>query len=472
MLKRTKIVATVGPACGSQQTLAALMVAGVNVFRINFSHGDEEQRAEFLANIRAAEQQVGRPVAICADLCGPKIRVGVIRGDEVQLQDGSEIVIQRTPLEGTASRISTTLAELVDLVRVGETILLADGRLRFEVVSTSPPEEFSCRVVVGGSLSSGKGVNLPQTELPISALTEKDREDIRWIAKRDFDYVALSFVQRAEDVEELRSLLREHGSDAPIISKIEKPRAIDQIDHIIDAADAVMVARGDLGVEMDFPVVPIVQKTIAHKCQVAGKPCIVATEMLESMIRSPRPTRAEVSDVANAVFDHADAVMLSAESSIGEHPVAAADAMKRIVVAAEEFIDRYGGKEAPAVGEHSTTAALAASIGEVMSRQDIAAIATFSTDGSSAKLISKNRPGCPILALASEPAVARRACLYYGVVPRVIEFPADVESLLGEMCAVAKQLRLASAGDRIIALTRHPIGTARGTLGLLVEEVA
>jgi pyruvate kinase len=472
MLKRTKIVATVGPACGSQEKLSALIAAGVDVFRINFSHGDEAQRGEFLKNIRAAEEEVGRPVAICGDLCGPKIRVGMIRGGEVGLQAGSEIVIQRTPLEGTAARISTTLAELVDVVRVGETILLADGLLRFEVVSTSPPEEFRCRVVVGGSLSSGKGVNIPQTELPISALTEKDRHDIRWIAERDFDYVALSFVQRAEDVEELRSLLQQRGSDAPIITKIEKAQAIDQIDDIIDKADAVMVARGDLGVEMDFPVVPIVQKTIAHKCQVAGKPCVVATEMLESMIRSPRPTRAEVSDVANAVFDHADAVMLSAESSIGEHPVAAVDAMKRIVAAAEEFLDRYGDKEAQTVGEHSTTAALAASIGEVMQRQEIAAVATFSTDGSSARLISKNRPGCPILALTSQPAVARRACLYYGVVPKVIEFPDDVESLLNEMGAVAKQLRLASAGDRIIVLAGRPIRTAGGTRGLIVEEVA
>ena len=471
IVKRTKIVATIGPASGSQEQLRALIEAGVDVFRVNFSHGDKKQRDQFLTNIRTAEQEVGRPVAICGDLCGPKIRVGMIQGGQVDLQAGREIVIQRTPVEGTAERLSTTLAELVDVIRTGETILLADGRLRFEVVSTSPPEEFICRIAVGGPLSSGKGVNLPDTELPISALTEKDRQDIRWIAGRDFDYVALSFVQRAEDVDELRSLLQERGSDALIVTKIEKPRALDHIDAIIATADAVMVARGDLGVEMDFPIVPIVQKTIARKCQVAGKPCIIATEMLESMITSPRPTRAEVSDVANAVFDHADAVMLSAESSIGEYPVEAVDAMKRTVMAAEEYLDQYRDADTLTVGERSTTAALAASVRKVMQMKDIAAIATFTASGTTALLMAKNRPECPILALSSQPAVARRACLYYGVVPQVAELPADVESLLKQINTIAKDLQLATAGDRIVVLTGHPVGAAGGTRAFIVEDV-
>jgi pyruvate kinase len=471
MLKRTKIVATVGPASSSRGKLRALIEEGVDVFRVNFSHGDEQQRAEFLTNIREAEEEVGRPVAICGDLCGPKIRVGMIQAGQVSLENGSEIVIQRTPVEGTAQRISTTLAELVDVVRVGETILLADGRLRFEVLRTAPPDEFICRVAVGGSLSSGKGVNLPETDLSISPLTEKDRQDIRWIAEHDFDYVALSFVQRAEDVDELRSLLHQHGSDALIVTKIEKPQALDHIDAIIDRADAVMVARGDLGVEMDFPVVPIVQKTIARKCQVAGKPCIVATEMMESMIASPRPTRAEVSDVANAVFDRADAVMLSAESSIGEYPVEAVDAMRRTVLAAEEFLDQYGEMDTLTVGEQSTTAALAASVRKIMQMKDVAAIATFSASGTTARLMAKNRPECPILALSSQPTVARGACLYYGVVPRVVERPVSVEQLLKQSNSIAKDLQLAAPGDRIVVLTGHPVGETGGTRALIVEEV-
>lgn len=471
MIKRTKIVATVGPASGSREKLRALVEAGVDVFRINFSHGDDEQRREFLHHIRAVEHDVGRPVAICGDLCGPKIRVGMIQGGEVELEAGREIVIQRMPIEGTAECMSTTLPELVDVVRPGERVLLADGRLRLEVVRTSRPEDFTCRVIVGGPLLSGKGVNLPETELPISALTEKDLQDIRWIAQHDFDYVALSFVQQAADVDDLRRLLDQHGSRAQIIAKIEKPQALNHIDAIIETADAVMVARGDLGVEMDFPAVPIAQKTIAHKCQVAGKPCIIATEMLESMIASPRPTRAEVSDVANAVFDHADAVMLSAESSIGKYPVEAVDAMHRVVVAAEAFQDPRRDMESVTLSEPSTTAALATAVRQVMHMQPIAAIALFTASGTTARLLAKNRPACPILALSSQPGVTRRACLYYGVVPRMVELPESVETFLKQCESMAKALHFATSGDRIIVLAGHPIGAAGGTKILIVEEI-
>ncbi|MGQ4807039.1 Pyruvate kinase [Candidatus Entotheonellaceae bacterium PAL068K] len=471
MMKRTKIIATVGPGVGSRKKLRALVEAGVDVFRINFSHGDEAQRGEFLQHIRAVEHDAGRLVAICGDLCGPKIRVGMMQGGEVELAAGREIVMQRRPIEGTADRMSTTLPELVDVVRPGERILLADGRLRFEVIKTSPPEDFTCRVVVGGPLSSGKGVNLPETELPMSALTEKDRQDLRWIAQYDFDYVALSFVQRAEDVDELRRLLDEHGSRAHIIAKIEKPQALDQIDAIIDTVDAVMVARGDLGVEMDFPAVPIVQKTIAHKCRVAGKPCIIATEMLESMISSPRPTRAEVSDVANAVFDHADAVMLSAESSIGQYPVEAVDAMHRVVVAAEAFLEQENDTAIETLSDPLTTAALTASVRQVMRLQQIAAIALFTASGTTARLLAKNRPPCPILTLASQPSVARRTCLYYGVVPYVVDLPESPELLLRQSARVLQDLHLATSGDRIIVLGGHPVGAEGGTKILILEEI-
>jgi pyruvate kinase len=471
MIKRTKIVATVGPASGSREKLRALVEAGVDVFRINFSHGDDEQRGDFLHHIRAVEHDAGRPVAICGDLCGPKIRVGMIQGGEIELEAGREIVIKRMPIEGTAECISTTLPELVDVVRPGERILLADGRLRLEVVRTSRPEDFTCRVIVGGPLSSGKGVNLPETELPISTLTEKDLQDIRWIAQHDFDYVALSFVQRATDVDDLRRLLAQHGSQAQIIAKIEKPRALNHIDAIIETADAVMVARGDLGVEMDFPAVPIAQKTIAHKCRVWGKPCIIATEMLDSMIASPRPTRAEVSDVANAVFDHADAVMLSAESSIGKYPVEAVDAMRRVVVAAEAFLDQRRDAETVTLSEPSTTAALATAVRQVMHMQQIAAIALFTASGTTARLLAKNRPACPILALSSQPGVTRRACLYYGVVPRVVDLPESVEKFLKQSESTAKALHLVSSGDRVIVLAGHPIGATGGTKMLIVEEI-
>ena len=395
----------------------------------------------------------------------------MISEEEVELQAGHEIMIQRTPIDGNAECISTTLPELVDVVRPGERILLADGRLLLEVVKTSAPENFICRVVVGGPLSSGKGVNLPETDLPISALTEKDREDIRWIAQHDFDYVALSFVQRAEDIDELRNLLDEYGSQVHIIAKIEKPQALNHIDAIIDTVDVVMVARGDLGVEMDFPAVPIAQKTIVDKCRIAGKPCIIATEMLESMISSPRPTRAEVSDVANAVFDHADAVMLSAESSIGKYPIEAVDAMHRIVVEAEAFDDYGRVMDRVTQSKPITTAALASSVRQIMQMQPISAIVLFTASGTTARLLAKNRPACPIIAFASQPSVARRAGLYYGVVPRVIEQPASIEQLIEQSIGLTQELHLAGSGDHIIVLAGNPVGAAGGTKALIVEQI-
>jgi pyruvate kinase len=471
MWKRTKIVATLGPASASQPMIEEMILAGVDVFRINFSHGTPDERGEFLSRVRAAEQVVGRPVAVCGDLCGPKIRVGPIRDQEMPLVAGEELIIQRTLAEGTPGRISTTLPELVDVARPGETILLADGRMRLEVTESHPPERIVCRVVIGGLLSSGKGVNLPQTQLSISALTEKDLQDVAWIAARDFDYVALSFVRCGADVVQLRDLLAEAGSDARIIAKIEKPQAIDHIDAIIAAADAIMVARGDLGVEMDFPTVPVTQKTIARKCEGAGKPCIIATEMLESMIQSPRPTRAEVSDVANAVFDRVDAVMLSAESAIGQYPVAAITAMRRTVEAADEFQDQYGQPVHLELPQAGTTAALAGALREIMRRQSIAAVVVFTVSGSTARLIAKNRPPCPIIALSSQPSTLRRCCLFHGVIPQQVESPRDTIGAVRLGTRVCTELGAAGPGERIIILAGHPFDVPGNTNGLVVVTI-
>jgi pyruvate kinase len=360
------------------------------------------------------------------------------------------------------------LPELVDAVGTGESILLADGRLKLEVVSTQPPDQFTCRVVIGGTLSSGKGVNLPQSQLSISALTEKDLQDIAFIAPRDFDYVALSFVQKADDISQLRALLTQHGSDARIIAKIEKPQALNHIDDIIEAADAIMVARGDLGVEMDFPSVPIAQKTIAHKCERAGKPCIIATEMLESMITSPRPTRAEVSDVANAVFDRADAVMLSAESAIGKYPVAAVTAMRQTVNAADTFQDAYGAPVHLVLHQASTTAALAGALREIMQIQPIAAVAVFTVSGNTARLIAKNRPPCPIVALSANMSTLRRCCLYHGVMPHLAPAPKDTIGAVQMAARVCSELGMARPGERIIILAGHPFDLPGNTNGLVV----
>jgi len=465
----TRIIATLGPA--SAPLVGSLIRAGVDLFRINFSHGDERQREVYFNDIRSAEKEAGRPVAVCADLCGPKIRVGLIEGGSVELEAGQEIVIQRRPVAGNAQRLSTTLPELVDVAQPGQHILLSDGRLVFEVARTAPPEEFTCRVVVGGTLASGKGVNLPRSSLAISSLTEKDRGDIRWIARRDFDYVALSFVRTAADVAELRALLDAHGCGAHIISKIEKPQALDDLDAIIDASDAVMVARGDLGVELDYARVPVVQKSIARTCELEGKSCIIATEMLESMIHGRRPTRAEVSDVANAVFDHADAVMLSGESAVGRHPVEAVTAMRRIVEASEQFLQTHGRAVEPALAEPEPTAALAAAIRRIQEMQDIKAVIVFTASGFGARILSKSRFASPVLALSHAPRTVRRCCLYYGVSSLEVPKPENLSQLIELCLAKCKEAGLAAAGDRVIVVAAHPIGVPGSTKVLVLETV-
>ncbi len=471
MWKRTKIMATVGPASWDPHVLANLIRNGVDLFRINFSHGHEEQHERMLGNIRAAESAAGRPIAVCGDLCGPKIRIGPLIDDAVQLPTGASVTIQRSVLHGTADRLSTTLPELIDAVEAGQEILLADGKIRLKVVTSEAPDHFTCEVVVGGRLTSGKGVNVPNTDLNISALTEKDLRDAAWIADRDFDYVALSFVQRASDVEQLRAHLAQSGSNAHIISKIEKPQALGQIDAIIDASDAIMVARGDLGVEMDFPTVPITQKHIAHRCERAGTPCIIATEMMESMIHASRPTRAEVSDVANAVFDRVDAVMLSAESAVGAHPVAAVAAMRETVVAADQYQDTHTATTPLVAHTMSTTGALAGALRTIMEMQPIAAIVVFTASGHTARLIAKNRPSCPILALSTDRSTLRRCCLYHGVQPHATTLPRDTIAGVQQAVQVCSELRLAQSGERIIVLAGHPIDVAGTTNGLMIMEV-
>ena len=472
MMIRTKIVATVGPASADVGVLREMVRAGCDVFRVNFSHGTAEQREQFLRVIRQVEQETGEPLAVMADLCGPKIRVGAIAGGSVLLAEGREVVIQRDPMEGRADRLSTTLAELADEVAVGDPILLDDGRLRLEVVEAGG-DELRCRVVRGGVLAGGKGVNLPHTELSLSALTEKDRRDVAWIARRDFDYVAQSFVRRADDVEVLRELLRQAGCEAHLVAKIEKPQAVEHITEIVDAADVVMVARGDLGVEMDLPAVPIAQKKIARLCHAAGKPCIIATQMLESMTHAATPTRAEVSDVANAVLDHADAVMLSGETAIGEFPVAAVRTMNDIVREIEAYHDAQQLVEPVRYAAARTTAALAAAVREVLKVEQIAAVAVFTLTGGTARALSKNRLTCPILALSPDVSAVRRMCLYYGV--RSIRSAGAMEhtrDILAQAEDFARRSGVARSGEKIVVLSGRPIGEPGRTNTLVVHTVS
>ncbi len=473
MYIRTKIIATIGPASESVDALLELFRAGVHVCRLNFSHGNHEDKAKQLANVREAETQIGRPIGILADLSGPKIRCGVMPNEGVLLEAGEWITITREmPDMGSPARIGVTLDELIDEIRPDDRILLDDGKLRLEVVEKEA-DAVVCRVVVGGMLTSHKGVNLPDTPLSLSSMTEKDHADARWIATQDFDYVALSFVQRASDIEELRGVLETHGSDAQIVAKIEKPQALDRIDEIIEATDVVMVARGDLGVEMDFPEVPVAQKRIARLCRAAGVPCIIATQMLESMMSAPIPTRAEVSDVANAVLDHADAVMLSGETAVGDYPTAAVDAMHRTVASIQAYDDENYTATPVAYASSPTTAAIARSIHTIMDSVDIVAICVYTASGASARLISKNRPACPIIALAPTQRVVQQLTLCYGVsafvVPLMhVEHTGDVLNRISDKLV---EHGFATDGQQVVLVSGRPLGESGATNNIVIHTI-
>lgn len=471
MLIRTKIVATVGPASGAPETLRKLVEEGADVFRINLSHGDEAEHGRYLEAIRRLEAELGDPVAVMADLCGPKIRVGEIEGGEAQLVEGARITLLGEPVLGTAERVGTTLTQLAEEVGEGQQVLLDDGRLRLLVEEVAPPGEVRCRVLRGGPLRSHKGVNLPGTTLRLSALTDKDRQDVAWIAPCEVDYVALSFVRRAADVLELKGLLESHGSKAQVVAKIEKPQALDDLEAIVEAADAVMVARGDLGVEMELPAVPVAQKRIARACQVAGKPCIVATQMLESMIASPSPTRAEVSDVANAVLDQADAVMLSGETAAGSYPVEAVRVMNEVVGAIEGYYDETATPARLDRAPARTAAALAWAAREIVVSHDAAAVAVFTVTGATARLLAKSRLPCPILALSPDALAMRRAGLYYGVLPVHAEVPAHTTDVLLLASRLAVERGIARPGDQLVVLTGRPLGAPGATNSLVVHRV-
>ncbi len=460
-----------GPASSTLEMLEALARAGVDVFRINFSHGDEQTHERSLRNIRAVEEKIGEPIAVMADLCGPKIRVGKIAGEKVTLTAGATLTIQSDPIDGTAERISTTLPQLPAEAVVGQAILINDGAIRLEVIEARPPREILCRVRVGGVLSSGKGVNLPDTALTMPAMTEKDRRDAAWIAAREFDYVALSFVREARDVEGLRDVLTAAGGGAKIVAKIEKPQALENIESIIDAADAVMVARGDLGVEMDLSAVPFVQKRIARLCQERGKCCIIATQMLESMTHAAAPTRAEVSDVANAVLDATDAVMLSGETAVGEYPVAAVEMMNRIVAQAQAYYDHQNHSLHVTYAPARTEAALAAAVHRIVETEPIAAVAVFSITGTTARMFAKHRPACPVLGLSTDIKTVRGMCLYYGVVPVQVGPCQHTREVLATASAVALKKGLARKGDRIVVVSGRPLGAPGNTNTLVIHTI-
>jgi pyruvate kinase len=444
-VKRAKIIATIGPASSDPEVVRGLIDAGMNVARLNLSHGEPEAHRAAFATVRAAAEHSGAVVAILADLAGPKIRVGRMAGGHVDLLSGSRLAITTDEVLGTADRISTTYRALARDVRPGDSILIDDGLIRLEVEGLRGREVIT-RVMVGGTLRDRKGMNLPGTPLSTPALTDKDRSDLELALALGVDYIALSFVRRPEDVHAAKRL----AGGVPVIAKIEKPEAIDQREAIADAADGLMVARGDLGVEAGFDKVPLMQKQLIRDAAARGKPVIVATQMLESMIGSPVPTRAEVSDVANAVLDGADALMLSGETAVGAYPVEAVRRMSGII-AEVEASELYRLQPEPVrIDEYSFDNAIARAAAKAASDLRLTAIAVYTESGHSAALLSASRPYAPILGMSRNPESLRRLALRWGVVPVVIDrWITDVQEGLRRVERTLVERGMAGPGDDI-----------------------
>jgi len=410
--RNAKILATLGPASNDAQTIGALFAAGVDVFRFNFSHGSHaEHRARYDA-VRAIEREIGRPVGILMDLQGPKLRLGTFEGGQLPVRAGQTIKLDLDQTPGNAQRVGLPHPEIFAAIKPGDHLLIDDGKVRLQVVRNDA-QSAEVQVLNDGVLSDRKGVNVPGAILPLSPLTPKDREDLEFGLALGVDWVALSFVQRAQDIDELKAIV---GKRAWVMAKMEKPAAIDSLDAIIASADGIMVARGDLGVECAPEDVPVLQKRIIRACREAGKPVVVATQMLESMISSPVPTRAEVSDVAGAIYDGVDAVMLSAESAAGQYPIEAVEVMNRILCATEKDpLQRLTMQAVQAYRQTTAQDAISAAIGTVAETLPVAATVAYTSSGASTLRVAHERPNTPILSLSPDLEVARRLTLVWGV---------------------------------------------------------
>ncbi len=458
--RSAKIVATLGPASSSPERLRALFEAGVDVFRLNFSHGTHDQHRQLFHEIRRIEADTGRPIGILADLQGPKLRLGNFADGRVEITAGAAFRVDLDPTEGDAGRAPLPHPEIFAALSPGIDLLLDDGKVRLRVIECGT-DFADTEVVVGGVLSNHKGVNVPQVVLPISAVTEKDRADLSFALNEGADWIALSFVQRPDDVAEGRKLI---GNRAGLLVKLEKPAAIGRLDEIIELADALMVARGDLGVEMPPEDVPSVQKQIIHACRLAGKPVIVATQMLESMIAAPTPTRAEASDVATAVYEGADGVMLSAETAVGQYPVEAVAMMDRIARRVQQdplyFATLDAGRMPP---EHTNPDAISAAACQVAATIGAAAIVSFTSSGATALRAARERPAAPILALTPNLSTARRLALLWGA---HCVHQADIHNfndMVQKAVRAAYREEIAGSGQRVVITAGVPFGTPGST---------
>jgi len=467
-VRRTRIVCTIGPSSASPAVLRTMISAGMDVARMNFSHGDHETHRQVATNVREAAEDAGRPVALLGDLQGPKIRTGALESAFQRLVRGRTVFLTSEPRKAE-NEIEVSHHELVEALKRGDRVLLDDGRIELLVKGVANGRA-ECSVVRGGLLGERKGVSVPGRTLPLPALTEKDLADLKLAVELGVDYLALSFVRKAEDILACQQHLSDHGCRAGVIAKLEKLEAIRNLSKILEVADAVMVARGDLGVELKLGDLPAVQKEVIDRANRAGVPVITATEMLESMVTSNRPTRAEASDVANAIWDGTDAVMLSQETSVGAHPVEAVRAMARICFAAQRHpafqrapqMWREPGQVGSAIAHAAATAA-----DELGARVIIA----FTESGTTALRCSKARPRVPVIAASPHPEVLRKTALYSGVIPLLVSPGTDTDTMVANATSAARDGGLVRAGDRVVVVAGVPVGLAGQTNLIKVETV-
>ena len=458
--RKVKILATTGPASREPEMLRKLFRAGADAFRVNMSHGDHATHAQTIRAIRALEKEFARPIAILCDLQGPKLRVGEFRDGQAVIRHSGHFTLDRNPEPGDETRVHLPHPELFGLLEKGQRLLINDGKIRLRVIRANEDEIF-CSAEVGGVISDRKGVNVPDAEVPIPALTEKDRRDLAFAIEHGADWIGLSFVQRPEDLAEARKLMGGRGS---LCAKIEKPMAVRRLDEIVELADGIMVARGDLGVELEPQEVPPLQKKIVNKARTAGKPVIVATQMLESMIESPAPTRAEVSDVANAVYDGADAVMLSAETAAGDWPEEAVTIVDKIAAQVERddaYLERVRFLDTPP--DRTTADALSHACMTIADTVSISAITVFTGSGSTARRVARERPSVPMLVLTPSMTTARRVALLWGAHPVATKDIGSFEEMIAKGKRMALRHGFGKAGSKLIALAGVPFGTPGST---------
>ncbi|BDI31426.1 pyruvate kinase [Capsulimonas corticalis] len=473
-MRRTKIVCTIGPATSSPDALRQLIIAGMDVARLNFSHGSHEAHAAVISSLRSIAQEMGRPLSLLQDLSGPKVRVGKIAGDGVYLQAGSQIILTMEDVPGDEEKINLPVPEIFETVLPGTHLMLDDGLIELRVKSKRS-DALICEVVVSGLLTSHKGVNVPGVSLPIAAVTDKDLEDLHFGIQQKVDWVAASFVRSPTDIAVLRGVCDAARAKIPIIAKIEKHEAITCIDEILEVVDGIMVARGDLGVEVPIDEVPVLQKMLIRKANQAGKPVITATQMLDSMIRNPRPTRAEATDVANAIFDGTDAVMLSGETAVGQYPYDTVRMMAKIATHTEASLDYAKILDEKGTAANSDRISITEAVGEALCdiAQDLhcSAIIAATASGRTARVVSRYRPRAPIIAATNRPETFQRLALIWGVHPVMVDMADDADSMVEICIDAANKSGYVQDGDIVVLSGGVPVGRTGSTNFIKIHRI-